>query len=191
MLGTILQRTIMWELLRIFSITLISLTALFLLGGLIAEASQRGLAPAQIFKIMPLMIPSMLPYTIPATTLFATCNVYGRLAKDNEITALRAAGVNLWQILKPAILLGLPSTIATGALLYDVIPTSIRSIKDRITGDVNELLVTVLKRQGCFKHSKIPYVLFAREVRGDRLIDVIVKRKTSLSAQTYDTVARA
>src|SRR5258706_15795335 len=120
--GTILQRVIMWELIRIFSITLVSLTALFLLGGLVAEASQRGLAPAQIFSIMPLMVPSMLPYTIPATTLFATCNVYGRLAKDNEITALRPAGVNLWQILPPAVLLRVLATAANGALPYDAVP---------------------------------------------------------------------
>src|SRR5882724_4651835 len=110
MLGTILQRTIMLELLRVFAITLVSLTGLFLLGGIVAEASNRGLAPYQILSLMPLMVPSSLPYTIPATVLFATCNVYGRMAKDNEIVALRAAGVNLFQILKPAILLGVFAT---------------------------------------------------------------------------------
>src|SRR5438128_4085514 len=103
---------IFWDLLKIFAITLVSLTGLFLLGGLVAEASQRGLAPAQIFTIIPLMVPSMLPYTIPAATLFATCNVYGRLAKDNEITALRAAGVSLARILLPSGLLGVIASAA-------------------------------------------------------------------------------
>ncbi len=191
MFGTILQRVIAVELLKTFLVVLISLTGLFLLGGLVAEASNRGLAPAQIFKIMPLMIPSMLPYTIPTTTLFATCNVYGRMAKDNEITALRAAGVNLWEILKPAILLGVLATAATSALLYDVIPHSFRAVRQQITGDINEFLITILKRQGSFRHGKLPYVLFAREVHGDRLIDVIVKRKSSPSASAYDTIARA
>src|SRR5258708_39901407 len=98
------------------------------------------------------------------------------MAKDNEITALRAAGVNLWQILKPAVLLGVLATAATTALLYDVIPNSFRAMRERVTGDMNEFLITVLKRQGSFRHSKLPYVVFAREVHGDRLIDVIVKR---------------
>ena len=191
MFGTILQRVIASELFKTFFIALISLTGLFLLGGIVAEASQRGLAPAQIFKIIPLMIPSMLPYTIPTTTLFATCNVYGRMAKDNEIIALRAAGVNLWEILKPAILLGVFGTLATATLEYQVIPHSFRAVREQIIGDVNEFLITVLKRQGSFRHGKLPYVLFAREVHGDRLIDVIVKHRAAPNSSVYDTVVRA
>jgi len=181
---------IMIDLLKVFIITLIALTVLFLMGGIVAEASNRGLAPAQILTIIPLLIPSTLPYTIPTTTLFATCNVYGRMAKDNEITALRAAGVNLWTILKPSILLGVVATAVTMTLFWDIIPGSYQQMRNRLAGDVNELLTTLLKRQGSFKHPKTPYVLFAREVHGDRLVDVIFKRKQA-NTQTYDTVARA
>src|SRR5262245_1998041 len=112
MLGTILQRMIFWDLVKVFAVTLVGLTGVFGLAGLVAEISQRGLAPAQIFGIIPLMIPSMLPYTIPAATLFATVNVYGRMAKDNEIVALRAAGVNLRAIMAPSLLLGLGGSAA-------------------------------------------------------------------------------
>jgi lipopolysaccharide export system permease protein len=190
MLGNRLQRMIMWELIRIFSITLIALTGLFLIGGLVAEASQRGLAPAQIITIIPLLIPGTLPYTIPATTLFATCNVYGRLAKDNEITAMRAAGVNLFQVLKPAIVLGLGTSAITFALFLDVIPWSFRTMQEHLLGDANEVMYTLLKRQGCFKHPKVAYVIFVREVHGDRLIDAVFKRHLP-NSNYYDTVARA
>lgn len=189
-MGTILQRTIFWDLIKVFAITLVSLSGLFVLGGMVAEASQRGLAPAQILTIIPLMIPSMLPYTIPAATLFATCNVYGRLAKDNEITALRAAGVNLLTILKPSLLLGILATAATLGLYYHAIPRSFQMVRERLLGDTNEVLYTVLKRNGCIQHPKLPYVLFVREVRGDRLIDPVFKRRVGKSAN-YDTVARA
>src|SRR5438046_3970791 len=137
---------IFWDLLKIFAITLVSLTGLFLLGGLVAEASQRGLAPAQILTIIPLMIPSMLPYTIPAATLFATCNVYGRLAKDNETTALRAAGVNLLTILTPSLVLGLAATAATLGLYYYTIPRSYQLVREHLLSDTNEVLYTLLKR---------------------------------------------
>lgn len=190
MFGTILQRMILWDLIKVFAVTLIGLTGLFVLAGLVAEASQRGLAPAQVLSIIPLMIPSMLPYTIPAATLFATVNVYGRLAKDNEITALRAAGVNLRRILAPSILLGLGGSAATATLYYDLIPNSFQAVRDHLLGDTNELLYTLLKRNGCIKHPKLQYVIFVRDVRGTRLIDVIFKRKLP-KAQDYDTVARA
>jgi len=181
--GTILQRMIFWDLLKIFAITLVSLTGLFLLGGLVAEASQRGLAPAQILTIIPLMIPSMLPYTIPAATLFATCNVYGRLAKDNEITALRAAGVSLARILLPSALLGVLSSGATLGLYYSTIPRSCLMVREHLLGDVNDLLYTALKRNGSISHRKLPYVLFVREVRGDRLIDAIDQALTRVTAK--------
>jgi lipopolysaccharide export system permease protein len=190
MLGTILQRTIMLELLRVFGITLVSLTGLFLLGGIVAEASNRGLAPAQILTLMPLMVPSSLPYTIPATVLFATCNVYGRMAKDNEITALRAAGLNLWGVMKPAVVLGLIGTAATAGLYYDTIPRSFQKMRDQLTGEINEVLITVLKRQGSFNDPRLPYVVFARDVHGDKLIDVIFKHRPPGQGY-YDTVARA
>jgi lipopolysaccharide export system permease protein len=185
----------MWDLLKVFAITLVSLTGLFLLGGLVAEASQRGLAPAQMLTIIPLMIPSLLPYTIPAATLFTTCNVYGRLAKDNEVTALRAAGVNLFTILKPSLVLGVLASGATLGLYYQIIPRSFQMVREHLLGDTNELLMTMLKRNGCIRDRRLPYVLFAREVRGDRLVDAIFKRRVAKappdSPIQYDTVARA
>src|SRR5437764_14622016 len=106
MFGTILHRMIFGELVRVFALALVTLTGLFLLAGLVAEATQRGLAPSQILTVIPLLVPNTLPYTVPSTTLFATCVVYGRLAHDNEITAIKSAGVHLGRLVTPAILLG-------------------------------------------------------------------------------------
>src|SRR5439155_13015884 len=106
MFGSILNRMIFGELLRVFLLALAGLTGLFLLGGLVAEATHRGLAPSQVLFVIPLLVPSTLPFTIPATTLFATCVVYGRLAADNEVTAVKAAGVHLGRIIAPSVVLG-------------------------------------------------------------------------------------
>src|SRR5437762_2606490 len=95
------------ELVKVFVLSLVGITGILLMAGIIAEASQQGLGPAQILAAIPLLVPSTLPYTIPATTLFATCVVYGRLAADNEVLAIKAAGVNLFQVVKPGIILGL------------------------------------------------------------------------------------
>src|SRR5262245_66276309 len=93
------------------------------MAGIVAEASRHGLGPAQILAIIPLIVPSTLPYTIPAPTLFATCVVYGRLAHDNEILAIRAAGVNVLVVIWPAFLLGLLISALTVALSLHEIPT--------------------------------------------------------------------
>lgn len=175
MFGTILQRTIFWELMRVFLLALVTLTSLFLLAGLVAEATQRGLAPSQVLAVIPLLIPNTLPYTIPATTLFATCVIYGRLSHDNEITALKSAGVHLGHVVAPSVFLGLLSTAGTAALYYDFIPKTHQMLRMQVLSDVEELLYGVLKRQGSIKHKDLPFAMWVRQVQGRRLYDVIFK----------------
>src|SRR5271155_3668545 len=124
MFGSILNRMIFGELVRVFILALISLTGMFLLGGVVSEAAQRGLGPSQVLMIIPLLVPNTLPYTVPATCLFATCVVYGRLAHDNEITAIKAAGLHLGRLIAPGMVLGLLVAGGITALQYQVIPAT-------------------------------------------------------------------
>src|SRR5881275_2862036 len=113
---------ILWDLCKVFVMSLIGITGILLMAGIIAEASQQGLGPGQILAAIPLLVPSTLPYTIPATTLFAACVVYGRLAADNEILAIKSSGVNILHVVKPGLLLGLAMSATTMGLYYRIIP---------------------------------------------------------------------
>ena len=124
MFGGILSRSILLELLRIFGLCLLAITGILVLAGIVPEASQQGLTPLQALAAIPLLIPNMLPFAIPATTLFATCVVYGRLSHDNEILALKSAGVNILRITWPALLLGLVMSALTMGLFYQLIPST-------------------------------------------------------------------
>src|SRR2546423_3694811 len=97
---------------------------MLLMAGIVAEATQHGLSPTQILAAIPLLIPSTMPYTIPTTTLFATCVVYGRLANDNEILALKSAGVHIVHVVWPAMLLGTLVSGLTFFLYLDTIPVT-------------------------------------------------------------------
>jgi lipopolysaccharide export system permease protein len=198
MLGTTLNRTIFSELVRVFLLALGGLTGIFLLAGVVQQASQLGLGPAQIVSIIPLFVPSTLPYTIPATTLFAACVVYGRLAHDNEVVALKAAGVHLSTILRPALLLGVITTAITGGLYFAVIPQTQVRLQEEALRDPEEVLYNTLRRDRCLRHPTFPYVLFVRDVQGRRLIDVVLKRRLKVSDGKggeayagYDLVVRA
>jgi len=199
MVGSILNRTIFWELVKVFLLSLGSLTGLFLVAGLIQQASQLGLSPGQVLAIIPLFVPSTLPYTIPATTLFASCVVYGRLAHDNEVVAIKAAGVHLFSILKPALALGFLTAAVTGGLYYAVIPVTQQRLQDEILRDPEEVLYNALRRDRCIRHPTFPYVLYVKDVQGRRLVDVVLKRRVKLKdARTgtevwsgYDFVGRA
>src|SRR5437763_6240403 len=133
--GSILNRMIFWELVKVFLLCLIAITGILLMAGIVAEASQQGLNPAQIVAIIPLLIPSALPYTIPATTLFATCVVYGRLSADNEILAIKSSGVNLVHVVKAGVILGLAMSAITMGLYYELIPCTHRVLRDMVLSD--------------------------------------------------------
>jgi lipopolysaccharide export system permease protein len=187
--GSIINRLILAELFKVFLLSLTALTGMFLLAGLIQEATQRGLSPGQIIMVIPLLIPNTLPYTIPATTLFATCVVYGRMAHDNEVLVLKSAGVNILHLLKPAVLLGLLTMSVTMLLYYDTIPRTQRLVRAKVLSDAEEVLYGLLRREGCLRQPGTQYVMFVREVQGKRLLDVIFKRRAP-TGQGYDLVAR-
>jgi lipopolysaccharide export system permease protein len=190
MFGTILHRMIFGELVRVFLLALVTLTGLFLLGGLVSEATQRGLSPAQVLSVIPLLVPNTLPYTVPATCLFAACVVYGRLSHDNEITAVKAAGVHLGRLVAPGVLLGIVMAACTFALYFQFIPATHQALRTQVLGDVEELLYTLLKKQGCIRHPKMPYSMWVRQVQGRRLVDAIFKQRVE-HGDGYKIVARA
>lgn len=197
--GSILNRLIFWELVKVFLMALTTLTGLLVTAGLIQEAARMGLSLEQVIKAIPLFIPNTLPYTIPATTLFASCVVYGRLAHDNEVVAIKGAGVHLFTILKPALLLGTLTTLVTAALYHTVIPRSQQVLYQKLLEDPEELLYNMLRRDRCLRHPTLSYVIYVKDVQGRRLIDVVLKRRAKVknpntgeeSLFGYDFVARA
>ncbi len=191
MFGCILNRMIFWELVKVFVLCLVAITGILLMAGIVAEASQQGLNPAQIVAIIPLLIPSTLPYTIPATTLFATCVVYGRLSADNEILAIRASGINLTKVVGPAVLIGVLTSAGTLGLYYRVIPHTHHLMRSMFLADVEELLYALLRKNNQLTHPQFDYSMFVQGVQGRRLISPTFKHRdthgeTDVAAQAQE-----
>ena len=185
-----LHRMILAELLKVFLVALIALTGLILLAGVISEAMKNGLSPTQILMAIPLLVPSTLPYTMPTTVLFATCIVYGRLSADNEILALKAAGVHIRHVVWPAIFLGCVAGAVTMGLSLSVTPYANYLLKTQASGDVEELLYALLRRDGCVRNPKVNYEIHVKEVRGHLLVDAIFKRR-AVGGKSFDVIAVA
>jgi lipopolysaccharide export system permease protein len=180
---------ILWELAKVFALSLLGITGILLMAGIVAEASQQGLGPTQILAIIPLLIPSTLPYTIPATTLFATCVVYGRLSADNEILAIKAAGINILKVVWPGVFLGLTMSCLTMGLYYRIIPYTHHLMRTMFLKDVEELMYTVLRKEKRLDERRLPYALFVQRVQDRKLINPIFKRRDSRGE--FDIVALA
>jgi lipopolysaccharide export system permease protein len=187
---SILHRTIFLELAKVFLLSLVGITGILLMAGIVAEASQHGLGPTQILQIIPLIIPSTLPYTIPATTLFATSVVYGRLAHDNEILAIKAAGVNILKVVAPAMLLGALMSALTVGLYFDLIPRTHYLMRNMFINDIEDVLYGMLKRDGRIKHPKLSFVIDVKRVRGRQLQDALFMHRNP-KGPGFDFVAKS
>ena len=191
MFSSILTRMILWELVKVFVMALIGITGILLMAGIVAEAAQEGLGPTQILAAIPLLIPSTLPYTIPATTLFACCVTYGRIAADNEILAIKASGVNILLVARPGLLLGLAMTAVTMGLYWDIIPSSHRMLRRMVFDDAEEVLYSMLRKQRSINFTQMPFAMWVQGVEGRKLIDPVIKRrnaqgKTELTARAKE-----
>jgi lipopolysaccharide export system permease protein len=186
----IIHRMIVIDMIKVFAISLIALTGLILMAGVVSEAMRHGLGPVQILAIIPMMLPSLLPYTVPTTTLFTTCIVYGRLSAHNEILALKASGVHVAHVVWPAIFLGSVMSITTFVLYLDVIPYTGYLLRNHTNFDLEEILYSQLRKDGHLQNSKINFEIVVDRVQGRKLINAMFMRR-SADGKTIDLVIMA
>lgn len=185
-----IHRMILFDLFKVFTLALVALTGLILMAGIISEGMKNGLSPMQMLAMLPLMLPSMLPYTVPATTLFATCIVYGRLSADNEIMALKASGVHVFHVIWPALVLGILASAATLFLYVDVIPYTSFILRKQAADDVEEVLYGMLRKDNCIRHKNLTYEIHISNLQGHMLQDAVFMRRTA-NGKEYDAIIRA
>ena len=187
----ILQRYVMGQVLRTFLLALATITIIFSLFVVMAEATRQGLSPGEVIGVLPFLVPGSLPYTIPVALLFSVTIVYGRIAGDNEIIALKAAGLNALWVLVPAILLGLGLSVGLYVLSGEVIPRANNAFRRIIFGSVEEGLYRFLKKNHEFNNPNLPFYIQVQDVEGRTLIEPLFKHRVPGSPNTYDMVVRA
>ncbi len=75
------------------------MTSLIMVVGISRQLLREGLGPDAIVRLAPFVLPISLQFAFPATSLFAICLVYGRMAADGEIATVKAAGISPIRVL--------------------------------------------------------------------------------------------
>jgi lipopolysaccharide export system permease protein len=75
-------------------------------------------------------LPVIFVQTSPIACLLATLFTYSTLNNNNEIIALRASGLNFWQITRPAIIFGLVATALVFMVNERFVPQSLSMSQD-------------------------------------------------------------
>ena len=102
-----------------------SLTSLMLLNYIAKEFGKlvgKGLGWGVIGEFFLLAIPFTVAMTLPMAVLVSTLYAFGRLASENEITALRASGIGIRELLVPVMIGGLALSLVMVAFNDQVLP---------------------------------------------------------------------
>ncbi|EDM24783.1 putative permease, YjgP/YjgQ family protein [Lentisphaera araneosa HTCC2155] len=83
-----------------------------------------------------MLLPKILAYAIPIASLVSVTLVFSRMSAENEITAMRASGISLWQIVNPAILLALVSSACLFYLNMFAVPHLEATRKSMMKGEL-------------------------------------------------------
>lgn len=91
-----------------------------------------GVPLSEVAGMISYLLPGMILFALPASALMAVFMAFHRLSSDNEILALKASGVSLYQMLPPVFLV---STLCLAAALFISLigaPWGQRSFRDLI-----------------------------------------------------------
>jgi len=166
----ILQRYVMGEVFRAFALALLTITAVFVLLTVMTKAASIGLGPYEILMLVPYMIPGSLPYTVPVSLLFGATVVYGRLASDNEVIAVKTAGLSAMVLIWPSILMGLALSLTLSHLSATLIPDANNAAKKVIYKNVEDLFYKKLKMDRVFDVPAWPFLIKVKDVQGRTMV---------------------
>lgn len=177
-----LHSYILRELLKTFALTTLALTGVFALcGSFVTILRKEALSAADVFNVMPLILPIVVTMTLPIAALFAATLVYGRLAADNELTAARAAGINVHRLLLGAALLALFVVLTTGLASNYVIPQFAQRLDRFVRSNLKDLAYNQLRSRGFVGYGLDDGRQFLLAARGVELV-----AESALKAKGFD-----
>ena len=165
-----MSKTLFWyvfrDLLKVFFLASGVLAGIMSFGGLFKPLTEQGLGAGQIVAVIGYLMPAMTTYSYPVAALFATTIVYGRLAADNEVTAVRAAGISLGPLGMgfPALVLGFVVAVASLLFLSYIVPTATLQVEKTIFSNLAQLLVNRIDSQHQIKlqQANSNFTIYAR-----------------------------
>lgn len=169
-----MSKTLFWyvfkQLLSVFGLASGVIAGIMSFGGLLKPLMNNGLDLGQVGKMLAYAMPAMTTYSYPIAALFSCTVVYGRLAADNEVTAVRAAGISMGPLGLgfPALVLGLIVSSISLALLSFMVPAASMRVERTVVSNLGQIVVSRITQQHqvrLVQSSSQGLTIFARTAR--------------------------
>ncbi len=177
----ILHRYILKELFQFFAVSLITFTFILLVTKVFTFTDliiNKGVAPSAIGLLILYTLPYSFVFTLPISTLLAVLLTFLRLSHDNEMTAIKASGISLYQILPPVFVLSVFAYICASYMAIYAMPMGKRAFNELVYSVARERAYAGIKPR-YFNDDFKNMVLYANEVdvSGKLLRDIFISDK--------------
>jgi lipopolysaccharide export system permease protein len=168
----------------LFSIAVVTfiLLADFLIDS-VDKLLGKGIPFSIIFEFIYLNLAWILAMSVPMAVLVASLTSYGRLAEDNEITAMQASGISFVSILTPGLIFGILIGLIMVYFHNDVLPDFNHRAR-LLTSDIFRKRPGLNIEPGYFVDDLPNYSIYVKEREGDKLKEVTIYNKDAKSVQT-------
>jgi lipopolysaccharide export system permease protein len=166
-MGKILHRYLIKEIVGPFALILGIFLFVLLMGRILKIVEmvvRQGVSPLEILRMFAYLIPSFLPLAIPMATLIAEVVCFSRLSGDMEITALKASGVSLYQLLPPVALFTGIMFVVTLFLTLHGAPWGAFAFRE-LAFHVAKKHLSVAFKEGVFNEVFPGFVIYAEQIR--------------------------
>ncbi len=105
----ILNRYLIHDFLVIFGMTLAVFTFVMSVGSMFQATDYiaKGASSIAILKIFLYTLPFTLTFSIPISIMTGVLLLFSRLSMDGEITAMKACGISIWEIVAPIVMVSI------------------------------------------------------------------------------------
>ena len=173
-------------------LTVATFTLVLLLGNVLKDVfdlvAAGTLTVSAAAYAIGLLMPFALSFALPIGMLTASLLVFSRLSVDQELTAIRAGGISLVAAITPILLLSVVMTGVSATLNMVVAPrcrVAFNELRDTL-GRQNPAAFIGEGRYVNFRN----FTVYAQEVRGNQLSDVLIYGTTNILKEGISTPVR-
>lgn len=189
----ILRTYVLRQLLTPFLISLLFFTFVFLVGNLVKLAEllvNRGVSLLDIVKILMLLIPKLLSFTLPTSALTAILLVFGSFAQNNEITAMKASGINPFSIMAPVLLVSFLLSLVSLFVNDQVQSRSQFAYREAVKDLLLKRPMAYLEA-GKFIKDFQDYIILTQRIEGNRLHEITIYQPQEKGKTTRTIIAES
>jgi len=154
------------------------------------ELVGKGLEFSVILEFIVYTMAMLMTNALPLAMLLASIMTFGDLGENNELLAMKAAGISLYRIMKPVIVLSIFLSIGSFYFYNNVIPVSYKKLI-ALMSSIRQLRPEIIVKEGIFSNDidNFSIKVGKKSDSGNMLYDIMIYDHREDKGNTTVTVA--